>query len=941
MRVTGISYMKSKIFSTCMLLVLSVSLGHAQVDFYDGTQEVLGVQEIRSTIAIAIDDINGDYKDDLILLDEGKYLKTFQQRGESAPFIYKSHSQTSSFGEWSIITGDLDNDGFPEVISSGNENGSEILFRTNGLYIAKQNTPALYSQNTNLVDLDLDGDLDLFVCNDTGENATYMNDGDGVMTKESIIDFKTSDEDDMSGNYSSLFTDIDNDGDLDLYIGKCRAGVEDPTDRRRVNTLYINQGDGTYIESAESFGLANGSQTWSVDGGDVDNDGDIDLIIANHDRTHDLMLNNGDGTFSRWGALPENIKSFAYQSFFADFDNNGWLDIFITEPSNSYILYNCEMSFSTRNNEAIGYKRAFSGAVGDFNSDGFTDIYMSYPNTFQTPGENPDVVYLNSKNSNNYLDISLKGTVSNRDAIGAKVEVYAGDLYQMREIKAGQSYGIMNSTIAHFGLANKEAVDSIVITWPTGEQYVSDNIDVNSKYIISEDGCQSRQLDLPDLELCDGLPVSVDLAGVYDEYIWSNGSSDSSIEISIPGSYSVKGIKDGCESVSNFFNVKAEIDHKSDEIIIPESLIGCNEQIVSLEAIHGLEYLWNTGETSQTLEVNTPGTYQVTVSTNCGMYESEELHVDYFYSVTPTITEDEVKIGETALLQMTGDNVRWFQYKSDEVSILLGNEYITDPLERDTFFYAGDLESGNTGYELLMPVVPLNIASDSMYAENDTLPFIIYQLIKLNSITVRTQRPGRRSIEIWTNGAMVWESSLFFESGTSEIAINQFFDKGDYIITTNADVNQDSLGLSHPAFSFSELYLEGDKTIEGYLKIGESVKNTGVTPYFFDWDISYGYYACDERYKVEALVDDQSSVTDISKFSSIYPNPSNGKVNIVADIKYPLTIDLYNLAGKKVTDSKVIYNKSEMLDLSQLISGVYVANITSGNQSWSEKLIIY
>ena len=165
-----------------------------------------------------------------------------------------------------------------------------------------------------------DGFLDLFVCNDTGENQTFLNDGEGGMIKELIIDFKTSEDDDMSGNYSSIFTDIDSDGDLDLYIGKCRAGASEPTDRRRINTLYINNNDGTYTENAEAFGLANGSQTWSVDAGDVDNDGDIDILIANHDRDHDLMINDGAGHFSRFEGLPPESKSYAYQSFFADFD---------------------------------------------------------------------------------------------------------------------------------------------------------------------------------------------------------------------------------------------------------------------------------------------------------------------------------------------------------------------------------------------------------------------------------------------------------------------------------------------------------------------------------------------------------------------------------------------------------------------------------------------
>ena len=250
------------------------------------------------------------------------------------------------------------------------------------------------------------------------------------MNEVKLIDFQTSPEDDMSGNYTSIFTDVDNDNDLDLYIGKCKAGVSDPTDPRRINTLYINNGNGTYTESAEAFGLNNGSQTWSVDSGDVDNDGDIDIIIANHDREHDLMLNDGQGHFDRVELIPGGYTSFAYQSFFCDFDNNGWLDLFITDPSQSYILYNDEMSFTRRDLFASGFK-PFSGASGDLNSDGFPDLYLGFAASFQTPSLTlPDKILLNEGNSNNYLDIKLEGTASNRDAIGAKIVLYQGDKIQ-------------------------------------------------------------------------------------------------------------------------------------------------------------------------------------------------------------------------------------------------------------------------------------------------------------------------------------------------------------------------------------------------------------------------------------------------------------------------------------------------------------------------------
>ncbi len=919
------------------LFLLSVYQISAQSSFYNGTQQILGQQKIYSTVAIAVDDINGDQKDDLILFDEGKFLKTFTQSPDGSPFNYRNHTQTSAFGEWAVITGDLNNNGIPEVVASGNENGSELLFiNSNDYYITSQATPAVYSQNTNLIDLNNDGYLDLFVCNDVGENQTFLNDGTGKMIKTTLIDFKTSAEDDMSGNYSSIFTDIDSDGDLDLYIGKCRGGVTDPTDRRRVNTLYINNNDGTYTENAEALGLANGSQTWSVDAGDIDNDGDIDIIIANHDREHDLMLNDGTGHFTRFLGLPPESTSYAYQSFFADFDNNGWLDIFITEPENSYILYNNEMQFSQYSLPS-GLK-AFSGAVGDFNSDGYIDLYLGFASSFQVPGNQSDVVLLNEGRENNYIKVNLVGTESNRDGVGSTVRLYSDGNKQLREVIAGRSYGIMNSTVSHFGLGLSEVVDSIIVEWPSGNiTKILAPTEANSSITITENGCINPDLNLSNLELCDGNPIILRLDEMYDNYVWSDGTTSDSLIIAEAGSFSVIVSKGGCETRSNTFFVTMEQEYLSDEILQADTYLGCTGEYIKLGSIAGTNYAWSNGESSRYIYVNEPALYKVTVSTNCGTYISEEVSVGFYENDTPIIIEDTVFIGESATLMLQGDDVKWYRGYYDEAIVGDGISFVTGALLNDTIIYAGETFTDNGYSENLLNPVPLNSTFDNQFVGNDTLGFKVLSPFTLSSLSVRTQSSGTRSIEIWKNGIRIKSVSSFYDIGKSEVIFNQRLEIGDYQITTNEQVNIEELGDSSPKFSYSGQFIGNDKLLDGYLKIGESSINEGVIPYFFDWKIVYGAFACEDRYPVKATVKDDVSTNEYGLSFDIYPNPSDGVINI--KLESPGVAEIWDIGGKRVIQSEHLNVGVNTLN-THLNNGVYVLKLRSNNQIVSKVLIV-
>jgi len=928
------------LLSVFIFIGLSVTTNIGQVPFRDATQEVLGDERLNSTHCIGFEDLNGDGREDLFLLDEGKVLKTFIQGKPNQTFDYKQHLTVSQSGDWSVLSGDLNNDGIPEIISNSTR-FSRFLGFNGSTYTTSFITPEsqVFSQNSNLVDLNNDGFLDFFLCNDDGESPTFINDGAGNMIKTQIIDFQTSPSDDMSGNYSSIFTDVDGDGDVDLYIGKCKAGIDDPTDPRRVNTLYINNGDGTFSERAADFGLANGAQTWSVDAGDVDNDGDVDFIIANHMSPHDLMLNDGNGYFERYAMLPEGYETFAYQSFFCDFDNNGWLDIFITDPADSYILFNDEMSF-TRRDLPGDIIKAFSGATGDLNSDGFPDLYLSYAFSFQTPSSIEDVVLLNEGNTNNYLNIHLTGTTSNRDAIGANITIYNGDEIKFREIIAGKSYGIMNSTVAHFGLGTWTSLDSIAVKWPSGaETIVRDIPQINTWISITEDGCVTSIYDLPDLQLCGDNEVEVSVPDGVDNILWSTGEVVPTISIIDAGVYSVEFEENGCLRRSSFFAVAEEEVLEPEEILSTKAIVACRGDVVELESHPGVDYFWSTGEDTQTIEVRESGIYNVVLSTNCDTYVSEDLSVIFAESDTANVEGDTILIGERAILSSGTENTNWYQNKNDLLPIAQGLEFETPELFEDQTYFVGIPSEGFGFNGSLMDVVPLNNVGDSLYKENEFVEFQVFSELTIFSLKVRTQRAGIRKVLILQEGIVVDSIDIDLSVGVNTIPLNRVFAAGKYMIGTDAQVNLENLGTEHPQLSYATIYSDKDKMIDGFLHIEDSAIYVGVSPYFFDWEVYYGAYRCEPRVPVRVVVDDFVATEDFGALTKVYPNPTSGQLYMESVYNGPFTVEVTDIAGNRIEQVLSIYQNRSTIEMPRS-AGLYFVKITSQGRSETFKVVV-
>ncbi len=531
------------IFLCVFVLILTPYKGSAQITFSDATAD-LNNSSLLGSHAMGISDLNGDGLDDLIRTSGGQIELEYQSIYGS--WTRKTYSTgISTF--WSVCVGDLSDNGYNDLFF-GAISGSQIILNAsndgNSHAIVALN-PGFFAQASNMVDIDNDGDLDLFVCDDDSLSKAYRNDGSGNMILDtSLIAAYSTVPSDNSGNYGSVWTDYDNDGDLDLYISKCRQGVLDPYDGRRINQLFQNDGNGNFTDVGVASGLVPYEQSWAADFADVDNDGDLDAFVANHTGLSQLYFNNGSGIYSPSGdTLINNFfaGNFAnpYECFFEDMDNNGFVDLIVGNlTKNGVIFWNQGGDFvnATYYGDGNGHYM-IAAATGDLNHDGFPDLMTSFSGSSGVPGN--DRMLLNNGNSNHFLNVSLKGITSNPNGIGARLELYGAWGKQIREIHSGQSYGICNSLTAHFGTGSYERIDSLIVRWPSGETSFVCAPSVDQFIIVTEGLSNSVIGDFDFISSNLDVQFTQNYNHSFDSIIWKygDGQTDSILNPSTTYSY--------------------------------------------------------------------------------------------------------------------------------------------------------------------------------------------------------------------------------------------------------------------------------------------------------------------------------------------------------------------------------------------------------------------
>lgn len=939
-----------KSLSIALLALMTTGMAHAQLSFTNRVNDLTD-PSMYSGGPNAVQDANGDKLDDIIVLDGARDLK-FEYQGRNGAWSSLIVGNTSNANAWSMVVGDVTNNGYADVLSGGNFDGVKYAkANANGTAYAQTTLAGynLFMQGSNLADIDNDGDLDYFACADTDVSGIWENDGNGnfTYTGTSMIDM-TPIQGDGSGNYGSTWTDFDDDGDIDLYISKCRQNVNDPTDHRRINVLYENDGNGNYTETGANYGLRIGAQSWTTDFQDIDNDGDFDAFITNHD-VAPMLLENQNGQFVDIYAQSGigNMIGFPLQGIMRDFDNDGFVDIIVTGNGHRFYRNNGDKTF-TQVTGLFG-SNLHSFAIGDLNHDGFLDIYGSYGSSYTTPGNTPNALWVNDGNDNNWIAFDLIGTVSNKSAVGAKVKLYGPWGVQVREVRAGESYGIVNTFTQHFGIGSATEIDYAVVTFPSGITHTITNPAPNQFITVIEDECVMQGvfiLSEGPTVLCEG--ESLELQAPVDpnnfsnySYAWSTGATTNNITINTEDTYMVTVTDNttGCFATSAAIAVQVAPD-ETPNITASGELTFCQGESVTLTSDPALGYTWNNQAGTQAIEVTESGTYSVVIQGACESFTSPSVTVTVLDAAAPTVAQSElwIPVAGSADLAATGTDLAWYDAATGGNLLGTGTPFTTPTVTETTTFhveqtitYGGDTHYGGK----------LNNSPATGQTHNSTGFYLIFNVDEpfvLRSVKTYASGAGSRDIYVQAEGGQTVHSGSFsIPDGESRVQLDWAMEPGtNYrlrVSTNNHGLWRDGVGtvLNFP------YDLGGLGAITG--------ANTGTPEYyyyFYDWEVE-----SEERVCVSARTPVTVNVGVVGVESTtranveVYPNPSNGVFDVVIpqEMGNGVAVRMLDVAGSAVL-VRTCNAGRQSIDATGLAKGVYMLEVRTADAVTTQRVVL-
>ena len=888
------------------LLLLWSSLLSAQTAFTNQTR-LLTPAKHYSGVAIAILDMNGDGRDDIARMDGGNVVAIEHQNAPNQPFEHLAVGAVEGDSQWGMCAADVDNNGMGDVLAGGYYDGVKILrANANGTAFTTDvyNTPNTFVQGVNFADINNDGWLDAFVCHDDGESRVYGNNGDGTFTYQpGWMDLTTVPTSDNSGNYGSVWSDVDNDGDLDLYIAKCRQGVNNPADPRRINQLFLNNGDGTYTQDINDLaGLRIGAQSWTADFGDIDNDGDFDCFVTNHDISSQLLQNDGFGHFTDISAaanIANQVSGLPIQGVFRDFDNDGYVDMLVAGSEQHLFHNNGNSTFSKVDGLFDSYQME-SFAIGDLNHDGFQDIYAGYANIYNDPSNIPDALWMNRRNSNHFFVLNLRGVQSNRSAVGARITLYSALGIQIREVRSGESYGISNSLQIHFGMGQLTQIDSVVVRWPSGHIDKLDQPAVNQYLMLQEGGCV-----LPDAAVsasgstvfCSGQTATLTASAGY-AYLWSTGDTTQNILVDTAAIYRVTITSaEGCTVVSNGLAITLDPD-ETPTVTADGDTQFCAGGTVTLTASAASAYLWSNGATTRSTTVANSAGYTVTTQGLCALFTSDTVAVNVLSAPAPVAIGDTVALHTAATLTASGNEPLWYATVNAAAPLSTGNSFVTPLLAETTTYWV----AATTTYDQPNQHTGVVNHSGSAFGNaeyNGQIIFNCYTPCRLAHVKVYSTKVAARKIILLNSSGVLLDSiTVAIPNGTTQIALNFDLPVGnDLVLTTDEAVNMANLGTNGPQLRRSNSNINYPYVLPNVLTITNSNLGSDRYYYFYDWDVDfYGLECASERIPVLAVVDSAIIKTQAPAWAAglrLSPNPTTGVLRAQLD----------NFAGGNVTVS--------------------------------------
>ena len=433
-------------------------------------------------------DYNGDSKPDLFLATSGDSNLFFTQTIDRQ-FMRDTGSEIVLDGtdSRSAAWADYDNDGDLDLVVV-RFNRENILYKNNGdgTFAPQSESPvselARTSTDAAWGDYDGDGYLDLIVVSRDNGNELFHNNGDGTFARVDTGVIVT----DSRRSITPTWIDIDSDSDLDLYITNTFANN---------NFLYINYGNGFFTRNDTSIIALDVKHGSSPSWGDFDNDGDLDLFVSNTNtepgENNNIYRNDGQGVFKQITSLPlANDKGVSAGSCWGDIDNDGDLDLvvangeFIGARRNFIYLNNGMGEFERLTGEPAAVDLGQSDGISliDWDGDGALELLVANRDT--------NIAAYDNTTPGNWLMINLVGTVSNRSAVGTilrvKASIHGQNIRQMRLVASNAGRRSTGGLMQHFGLGDASVIDSLIVEWPSGLVETYTDVGANQMLNLTE-----------------------------------------------------------------------------------------------------------------------------------------------------------------------------------------------------------------------------------------------------------------------------------------------------------------------------------------------------------------------------------------------------------------------------------------------------------------------
>ena len=458
--------------------------------FTDVTSEV-GIKSDAKVEGVSVGDFNNDGYDDIYACSPSGLNHLYMNKGDGTFEEIAEElgvALSSNIVSIAAVWGDIDNDGWLDLYVA-NKSVADQLFYNNGnpdstgkvTFTEISFDAGIYHQGypkaLNMADINNDGYLDIYISNFLEENVMYLNNGDLTFTNNTYISQALDVEEAMG----TIFFDYDKDGDVDLYLVH---------DDYTPNILYQNDGNGVFTDVSASAGANKASFGMGVDVGDINHDGWLDIYIANLGSNF-LLLNNGDGTFLDISVSSgTNNSGMGWGTIFLDYDNDSWEDIYVANlwqfsPQKNILYRNKgDLTFEiVEENEAVSNMLGSYGTASvDYNMDGQMDILVAHRTVNETLQ-----LFKNANRQNNWISLKLVGTTSNKNAVGAVIELTDDNqTLHYQEVSAGLSWLSQNSFWMHFGLGNANAITEATIKWPSGLEETIELTTINDFFVITE-----------------------------------------------------------------------------------------------------------------------------------------------------------------------------------------------------------------------------------------------------------------------------------------------------------------------------------------------------------------------------------------------------------------------------------------------------------------------